>query len=51
MIASAFVLIGMPLWFYPRSKMLWAVGEFLVLRGDPDYLPPVARDPTARELE
>ena len=49
--ASAAVLIGVPLWFYPRSKMLWAGVEFLVLRASPDYRAPVARDPRARELE
>ena len=48
---SAVVLIGVPLWFYPRSKMIWAAVEFLVLRGTPDYRPPVARDPRRRELE
>lgn len=48
---SAVVLIGIPLWFYPRSRMLWAAIEFLVLRTDPDYRSPVARDPRARELE
>ena len=48
---SAVVLIGIPLWFYPRSQMLWAAIEFLVLRADPDYRAPVARDPRARELE
>jgi hypothetical protein len=31
--------------------MLWAAIEFLVLRTDPDYRSPVARDPRARELE
>ena len=51
MAASAIVLIGVPLWFYPRSKTLWAAIEFLVLRADPDYRPPVARDHRARELE
>jgi len=51
MAASAVVLIGVPLWFYPRSKMLWAAVEFLVLRADPDYRPPVRRDPRARDLE
>jgi uncharacterized protein (DUF983 family) len=51
LLASAIVLIGVPLWFYPRSKTLWAGVEFLVLRGDPDYRPPVARDPRARDLE
>jgi uncharacterized protein (DUF983 family) len=48
---SAVVLIGIPLCFYPRSQMLWAAIEFLVLRADPDYRAPVARDPRARELE
>ena len=48
---SAVVLIGVPLWFYPRSRMTWAAVEFLVLRNDPDYRPPVARDPRARGLE
>lgn len=51
MAASAAVLIGVPLWFYPRSKTLWAAIEFLVLRGEPDYRPPARRDPRARELE
>lgn len=49
--ASAAVLIGVPLWFYPRSKMIWAAVEFLVLRVTPDYRPPVARDARQRELE
>jgi uncharacterized protein (DUF983 family) len=48
---SALVLIGVPLWFYPRSKMTWAAVEFLVLRGEPEYRPPVARDARRRELE
>jgi hypothetical protein len=51
MAVSAVVLIVVPLWFYPRSKMLWAAIEYIVLRGDPDYRPPVRRDPRARELE
>ena len=51
LVASAVVLIGIPLWFYPRSKMIWAAVEFLVLRGTPDYRPPVARDARQRELE
>lgn len=51
LIISAVVLIGVPLWFYPRSKMIWAAVEFLVLRGEPEYRPPVARDPRQRELE
>jgi uncharacterized protein (DUF983 family) len=48
---SAVVLIGVPLWFYPRSRMLWAAIEFLVHRSDPDYRAPVARDPRTRDLE
>jgi uncharacterized protein (DUF983 family) len=51
LVLSAVVLIGVPLWFYPRSKMIWAAVEFLVLRSEPDYRPPVARDPRRRELE
>jgi uncharacterized protein (DUF983 family) len=48
---SAVVLIAIPLWFYPRSQMLWAAIEFLVLRTDPDYRAPIARDPRTRDLE
>ena len=51
LVASAIVLICVPLWFYPRSKMIWAAVEFLVLRGTPEYRPPVARDARQRELE
>jgi hypothetical protein len=49
--ASVAVMVLVPLWFYPRSKMLWAAVEFLVLRSEPDYRAPVARDPRARDLE
>lgn len=48
---SAVILIGVPLWFYPRSKALWAAVEFLIARSEPDYRAPVARDPRADELE
>lgn len=48
---SVGVLVGMPLWFYPRSKTIWAAIEFLVARSDPDYRTPRQRDPRARELE
>lgn len=48
---SAIVLIAVPVWFYPRSRMLWAAIEFLVHRSDPDYRAPVARDPRTRDLE
>ena len=51
MLVSALVLIGVPLWFYPRSRTTWAAVEFLVLRNDPDYRAPVARDPRTRDLE
>lgn len=48
--ASAVVLVVVPLWFYPRSKGVWAAVEFLALRTDPDDRPPVARDPRADDL-
>ena len=50
-IASIAVLVIVPLWFFPRSKMLWAAVEYLVLRSDPDYRAPVRRDPRAQGLE
>ena len=49
--ASAVVLIGVPLLFWPRSKAIWAAIEYLALRTDPDYRAPVRRDPRARDLE
>jgi uncharacterized protein (DUF983 family) len=49
--ASVVVMVAAPLWFYPRSKMIWAAIEFLVARADPDYRPPVRRDPKVEELE
>jgi len=51
LIASTAILVAVPLWFYPRSKTLWAGIEFLVARSDPDYRTPVRRDPRAGELE
>jgi hypothetical protein len=51
LIASVVVLVPVPLWFYPRSKMTWAAIEFLVTRSDPDYRAPVRRDPRAAGLE
>ena len=48
---SLVVMVLMPLWFYPRSKMIWAAVEFLVARSDPDYREPIARDPRADDLE
>jgi uncharacterized protein (DUF983 family) len=50
-IASVMILGGLPIWFYPRSKMLWAAVEFLTARSEPGYRTPTARDPHARELE
>jgi uncharacterized protein (DUF983 family) len=49
--ASIVVLVLVPLWFYPRSKTIWAALEFLVLKSDPDYRAPVRRDPRADGLE
>ncbi len=40
-----------PVWFYPRSKAIWAAIEFLVERAQPNYRPPMRRDPRAKELE
>jgi hypothetical protein len=51
LIASVAILVALPLWFYPRAKMLWAAVEFMVLRSQPDYQAPVKRDPRTRELE
>jgi uncharacterized protein (DUF983 family) len=48
---SVAILGGVPIWFYPRSKMLWAAVEFLTARSEPGYHTPVARDPATRELE
>lgn len=50
-LGSVVVLVLVPLWFYPRSKSIWAGVEFLVARSDPDYRTPVRRDPRAGELE
>jgi uncharacterized protein (DUF983 family) len=51
LLMSAVVLIVVPLWFYPRSKMTWAAIEWLAHRTDPDYRPPPTRDPRAKGLE
>jgi len=50
-IGSVAILTGLPIWFYPRSKMLWAAIEFLTARSEPDYRTPTARDPQTRSLE
>ncbi len=49
--ASVAVLTGVPLWFYPRSKMLWAAVAFLTARSEPGYRTPTARDPRAEPVE
>jgi uncharacterized protein (DUF983 family) len=51
LVLSAVVLIGVPLWFYPRSKMIWTAVEFLIRRSEPDYRPPTARSARQRDLE
>ena len=51
LLASAVVLVGLPLWFYPRAKMTWAAVEFMVRRSQPDYQAPLRRDPRSRDLE
>ena len=48
---SVGVLAAVPVWFYPRSKTLWAAIEFLVARSEPGYRPPRVRDTSSRELE
>ena len=51
LVASIGVLTVVPVWFYPRSKALWAAIEFLVERSQPNYRAPVRRDPRAKGLE
>jgi uncharacterized protein (DUF983 family) len=48
---SVGVLAVVPVWFYPRSKTLWAAIEFLVARSEPGYRSPRVRGPSPRELE
>jgi len=48
---SIVILGGLPVWFYPRSKLLWAAVEFLTARSEPGYRTPTAHDPRARDLE
>jgi hypothetical protein len=48
---SIAILGGLPFWFYPRSKLLWAAIEFLTARSEPGYRTPTVRDPRARGLE
>ena len=51
LLMSLVIMVLVPVWFYPRSKMIWAAVEFLVAKSDPDYREPVARDPRADDLE
>jgi uncharacterized protein (DUF983 family) len=51
LVASISVLATVPVWFYPRSKTIWAAIEFLVARGEREYRTPVQRDPRAKDLE
>jgi uncharacterized protein (DUF983 family) len=51
LVASLGVLTVVPVWFYPRSKTLWAAIEFLVARSEPGYRSPRRRDQSARDLE
>jgi uncharacterized protein (DUF983 family) len=50
-VGSIMILGGLPIWFYPRSKMLWAAVEFLTARGEPGYRTPTARDVRQRRVE
>ena len=40
LVMSVVVLGVVPLWFYPRSKTIWAAIEWLAHRTDPDHRPP-----------
>lgn len=51
LLASIGVLAVVPIWFYPRSKMIWAAVEYLIARTQPTYRPPGWRDPRAERLE
>jgi uncharacterized protein (DUF983 family) len=51
MAMSVVALVGTPLWFYPRSKTIWAAIEFLVHRSEPGYTTPVRRDTRTGRLE
>lgn len=50
-VASVAIMVAVPLLTYPSMKGAWAAIEYLVARSQPDYRPPVKRDPRARELE
>jgi uncharacterized protein (DUF983 family) len=48
---SVVVLVGVPLWFYPRSKAMWAAVEWLANRTAPDYRGAIDRDERSRRLD
>lgn len=50
-VGSVAIMVAVPLLTYPSMKGAWAAIEYLVARSQPDYRPPVKRDPRARELE
>ena len=51
LVMSVGVLTAVPVWFYPRSKVLWAAIEYLVARSEPEYRAPAIRDAASKELE
>lgn len=48
---SMALVITVPIWFYPRSKMIWAAVEFLVAKSNPDYQAPTKHGAGTEELE
>jgi len=50
-VMSVGILTAVPMWFYPRSKMLWAAVEFLTARSEPGYHTPIVRDPRSDDLD
>jgi uncharacterized protein (DUF983 family) len=50
-VASVAIMVAVPLLTYPNMKGTWAAVEYLVERSQPEYRPPMQRDPRARELE
>jgi uncharacterized protein (DUF983 family) len=50
-VASVAIMVAVPLLTYPNMKGVWAAIEYLVARSQPDYRPPVRRDPRAKDLE
>ena len=48
---SMALVITVTIWFYPRSKMIWAAVEFLVAKSNPDYRAPTKPGTGTDELE